>query len=73
MDPLVIAQIIIAAAQDALFALAAGALACSAMLGRQGRVPLANLGCWRLAAVCGLAFGCGLYLWLQAAVTCSAV
>lgn len=68
MDPLVIAQITIAATQDALFAIAVGALACSAMLARQGRVSLANLGCWRLGALCGLALSSSLYLWLQAAV-----
>jgi putative copper resistance protein D len=68
MDPLVIAQIVIATTQDVLFAIAVGALACSAMLGRQRQVSLAKLGCWRLGVLCGLALACGLYLWLQAAV-----
>ncbi|WP_166656261.1 CopD family protein [Paraburkholderia sp. BL10I2N1] len=68
MDPLLIAQIVIAATQDVLFALAVGALACSAMLGQQGRASLATLGRWRVGVLCGLTLACGLYLWLQAAV-----
>jgi putative copper resistance protein D len=68
MDPLVIAQIVIAATQDVLFALAVGVLACSAMLGRQGQASLAALGRWRSGVLCGLALAGGLYLWLQAAV-----
>jgi putative copper resistance protein D len=40
MEPLVIAQIVVAATQDVLFALAVGTLACSAMLGQQGRASL---------------------------------
>jgi putative copper resistance protein D len=68
MDPLVIAQIIIAATQDVLFAISVGALACSAMRGRQNRTSLATLGRWRFRALCGLALACALNLWLQAAL-----
>lgn len=71
MDPLVIVQIVVAAAQDMLFALAVGALVCSAMLGRQGHghsAELAALGRSRVGALFVLALACGLYLWLQAAV-----
>lgn len=71
MDPLVVVQIVVAAAQDVLFAVAVGALVCGVLLGRQdqGRVAASvTLGRSRLAALCVLAFACGLYLWLQAAV-----
>ncbi|MGF6721614.1 putative copper resistance protein D [Paraburkholderia sp. GAS41] len=71
MDPLVVVQIVVAATQDVLFAVAAGALVCSAMLGRSSqRCPAAAaaLGRSRLGALGMLVAACGLYLWLQAAV-----
>lgn len=71
VDPLVVVQILVAAAQDLLFAVAVGALVCSAMLGRQQQdCPAASLalGRSRLAALGVLVLACGLYLWLQAAV-----
>ena len=71
MDPLVVVQIVVAAAQDMLFAVAVGALVCSAMLGQQKQgCPAAAtaLGRSRLAALGLLVLACGLYLWLQAAV-----
>lgn len=68
MDPLVVAQIGVAAAQDMLFALAVGALACGVMSGRRGQTLGDGPGRWRLGALCALALACGLYLWLQAAV-----
>jgi putative copper resistance protein D len=68
VDPLVVAQIAVAAAQDVLFALAAGALVCGAMLRRQDTGRLAALGRTRLGALCVLALTCVLYLWLEAAV-----
>jgi putative copper resistance protein D len=71
VDPLVVVQIVVAAAQDMLFAVAVGALVCNAMLSRQdqGRsVASVALGRARLGALCVLALACGLYLWLEAAV-----
>jgi copper resistance protein D len=77
VDPLVVSQIVLAAAQDLLFAVAAGALACSALLSRGGRracsepaLPgtLAGLGRVRLGSLCALVLACCLYLWLEAAV-----
>jgi putative copper resistance protein D len=71
VDPLVVVQILVAAAQDMVLALAVGALACSAMLERQpSACPAASaaLGHSRLAALVLLVLACGLYLWLQAAV-----
>ena len=69
MDPLVVVQIVVAAAQDILFAIAVGALVCSAMLGRQDdQGILAVLDRWRMGILCALALACGLYLWLEAAV-----
>jgi putative copper resistance protein D len=67
-DPLVVAQIAVATAQDVLFVLAAGALVCGAMLRRQDPGRLAALGRTRLGALCVLALACVLYLWLEAAV-----
>jgi putative copper resistance protein D len=80
VDPLVVVQIVVAAAQDLLFAVAAGALACSALLvqaARRGgpgrsdsRLPgtPSVLGRVRLGALCLLVLACCLYLWLEAAV-----
>jgi putative copper resistance protein D len=67
MEPLVIAQIIVAAIQDMLFAIGVGTLACSAILGRAGVAWRARTA-WRLATWFTLAAACVLYLWLQAAV-----
>jgi copper resistance protein D len=80
VDSLVVAQIVVAAAQDLLFALAAGALVCSVLLlqGRRVaspsgfesqpfRVPAA-LGRARLGSLCVLVLACCLYLRLEAAV-----
>ena len=69
MDPLVVVQIVVGAAQDVLFAIAVGALVCSAMLGRrhdQGHATVLDR--WRMGVLCALALTCGLYLWLEAAV-----
>lgn len=81
VDPLVVAQIVVAAAQDLLFALAAGALACGVLLSRgertadtagclNPRLPgiLAGLGSVRFGSLCALALACCLYLWLEAAI-----
>ena len=69
MDPLVVVQIVVAAAQDMLFAIAVGALVCSAMFGRQhdqGHRTVLDRG--RMGVLCALALASGLYLWLEAAV-----
>jgi putative copper resistance protein D len=71
VDPLVVVQIVVQSAQDMLFAVAVGALVCSAMLGRQQQdCPAASaaLGRSRFAALGLLVLACGLYLWLEAAV-----
>ncbi len=77
MDPLVIAQIVVAALQDLLFALAAGSLACSALLLPRGQNRRLNtqppgtpvsLGRVRLASLCVLVLACCVYLQLEAAV-----
>jgi len=71
VDPLVVGQIVVQSAQDLLFAIAVGALVCSAMLWRQQqRCPAASaaFGRSRFAALGALVLACGLYLWLQAAV-----
>jgi putative copper resistance protein D len=81
VEPLVIAQIVVAAVQDGLFALAAGALVCGLLLVRlempvetPGRLypalpRVANLpGRVRLGSLGVLIFACCLYLWLEAAV-----
>jgi putative copper resistance protein D len=71
VDPLVAVQIVVQSAQDLLFAVAAGALVCSAMLGRQHQgCPAASaaLGRLRLGALGALALACMLFLWLEAAV-----
>jgi len=71
MEPLVVVQIVVAAVQDMLFALAVGALVCSALLGRlDPGCPAASvaLGRSRLGALCALGLACGLYLWLEATV-----
>ncbi len=66
-DPLVVAQIVTQAAQDVLCALAAGALACRAMLlpHPYGRAALART---RGSALGMLALALLLYLWLEAAI-----
>lgn len=71
MEPLVIAQIVVQSVQDVLFAVAAGALVCGAMLARADEVrrsASAGLGRTRLGALAVLAIACLLYLWLEAAV-----
>ena len=72
MDPLVVVQIVVEAAQDVLFAVAVGALVCSAMLARvddtRAMASATGLGRSRLAALCALSLACVLYLWLEAAV-----
>ncbi|MCX4146276.1 CopD family protein [Paraburkholderia madseniana] len=68
MDPLVVVEIVVAAAQDMLFAVAVGALACGTMLRLQEGPTPTSLVRWQLGALSGLTFTCGLYLWLQAAV-----
>jgi putative copper resistance protein D len=71
MESLVVMQIAVAAAQDVLFAIAVGALACGVMLGRDAQAVqayAAALGRLRLGALCMLALACCLYLWSQAAV-----
>jgi copper resistance protein D len=68
VDPLVIAQIALAALQDLLFAAAAGTLACSVIAGRSGLVVPAPLRVWQLVLPLALAITALGYLWLQAAV-----
>jgi putative copper resistance protein D len=72
VDPLVVVQIVVEAAQDVLFAVAVGALVCTAMLARgddtRATTSAAGLRRSRLAALGALALACVLYLWLEAAV-----
>lgn len=68
MDPLVITQIVVAAGQDILFAVAAGALACGVMSGHDDARALTAAARWQAGAACLLVPACLLYLWLQAAV-----
>lgn len=64
--PLVIAQIVVGAVQDMLFALVAGTLVCCPMHEPEDRSARASLARWRFSALVGLALACGLYLVLQA-------
>jgi putative copper resistance protein D len=77
VDPLVVAQIVVAALQDLLFALAAGALACSALVLPRGQLRRLNtqppdarvsLGRVRFGSLCVLVIACFVYLQLEAAV-----
>lgn len=68
MDPLVIAQIVLAAVQDILFAAAAGALACGVMGRRSGWLGEGKLRAWCTVSSAVLACSALAYLWLQAAV-----
>jgi len=68
LESLVIAQIVLAAVQDILFAAAAGALACGVMGTRSGWLGEDKLCVWRTASSAVLAFTAPAYLWLQAAV-----
>jgi copper resistance protein D len=68
VDPLVIAQIALAAIQDVLFATAAGALACGVMAGRSGLAVPASLRIGQLLLALAMAVTALAYLWLQAAV-----
>ncbi|MGA7779979.1 MAG: CopD family protein [Paraburkholderia sp.] len=77
MDPLIVAQIVVAALQDLLFAIAAGALACSALCSPRGQLRGLNTqprdaclssGRVRFASLCMLVLACCVYLQLEAAV-----
>jgi putative copper resistance protein D len=68
MDPLVIAQIALAAVQNLLFATAAGSLACAAIGKRSGMGMPATLRGWQAGFSIALALTALAYLWLQAAV-----
>jgi copper resistance protein D len=72
VDPLVVVQIVVEATQDVLFAVAVGALVCSAMLARvddtRATASANGLGRSRLTALVVLALACLMYLWLEAAV-----
>ena len=68
MEPLVIAQIVLAAVQDILFAAAAGALACGAMGRRSGWLGEDKLRTLRTVSSAVLACTALAYLWLQAAI-----
>jgi putative copper resistance protein D len=68
VEPLVAAQIAVAAVQNVLFATAAGSLACAVMGKRSGMsVPVA-LRSWQAGLAIALALTALAYLWLQAAV-----
>jgi copper resistance protein D len=68
MDPLVIAQIALAAVQDVLFATATGAFACGFMGQRSGLFEPDLLRVWRAVLTGVLVLTALAYLWLQAAV-----
>jgi copper resistance protein D len=68
VDSLVIAQIVLAALQDGLFAAAAGTLACSTIADRSGLVVPAPLRVWQICLPLAMAITALAYLWLQAAV-----
>lgn len=68
MDPLVLAQIALAAVQDILFAAATGLFACGAMGERDGLFASATLRRGRAMCTTVLALTALAYLWLQAAV-----
>jgi putative copper resistance protein D len=68
MDPLVVAQIALAAIQDVLFAVATGTFACG-VLGARSRMPGQDrTRIWRTTASAVLALTALVYLWLQAAI-----
>ncbi|MEX3985255.1 copper resistance D family protein [Paraburkholderia sp. EG287A] len=68
MEPLVVAQIALAAVQDVLFATAAGSLACAVLEKRSGIGAPATLRGWQAGLAIALALTAVAYLWLQAAV-----
>lgn len=68
MDPLVVAQITLAAMQDILFAVAAGAFACGVLGARSGLPGQDKTRVWRTVASVALALAALAYLWLQAAI-----
>ncbi len=68
VEPLVAAQIVVAAMQNMLFAAAAGALACAMMGKRSGMGAPATLRGWQAGLAIALAVTALAYLWLQAAV-----
>ncbi|RKE37877.1 putative copper resistance protein D [Paraburkholderia sp. BL23I1N1] len=68
MDPLVVAQIALAAMQDILFAVATGALACGVLGARSGLPGQDTTRVWRTVASVALALTALAYLWLQAAI-----
>ncbi|MGU7773889.1 CopD family protein [Burkholderia sp. MR1-5-21] len=68
MEPLVAAQIVLAAVQNVLFATAAGSLACAVMAKRSGIGAPATLRGWQAGLAIALALTAVAYLWLQAAV-----
>ncbi|MGF6660073.1 putative copper resistance protein D [Paraburkholderia atlantica] len=68
MEPLVAAQIAVAAVQNVVFATAAGSLACAVMGKRSGMGAPATLRGWQAGLAIALALSALAYLWLQAAV-----
>jgi putative copper resistance protein D len=67
-DPLVVAQIVLAAVQDIVFAAVTGMFACGVMGQRSGLFAQDALRVWRSACAGVLALTALAYLWLQAAV-----
>jgi copper resistance protein D len=68
MDPLVTAQIALAAVQNIVFASAAGVLACAVMAKKSGVGAPDELRGWQAGLAIALALAALAYLWLQAAV-----
>lgn len=68
MEPLVIAQIALAALQNILFAVATGLFACGVMGERSGVLEQVTLRVWCAVLTAALATTALAYLWLQAAV-----
>ncbi|WP_156992304.1 CopD family protein [Paraburkholderia oxyphila] len=68
MDPLVTAQIALAAVQNLLFAAAMGLFACGVMQTRSGLIEHGAQRVWRAGLTAALACSALAYLWLQAAV-----
>lgn len=68
MDPIVIAQIVLTAVQNILFATATGVFAYSVMGKRSGLPEHAALRIWGVVLAAALAVSALMYLWLEAAV-----
>ncbi|RQH06561.1 CopD family protein [Paraburkholderia dinghuensis] len=68
MEPLVVAQITLAAVQNILFATTTGLVACGVMGERSGMFEQATLRLWRAVLATALSIAAFAYLWLQAAV-----